>query len=117
MVNQAKPHPDLSYIEGLGDLEKVCQVMRNAEIHQLKHHAGDPEHEAGREAWDLAFAQMCKLEAEAFNPEDEAERDCLVVLAAYEWVLTKKHGKKLMLGASGIALRNTASSSLSLKRY
>ena len=94
MANRAKPQPDLSYIGSLDDLEKVYQVMWNAEIHQLKHPEGHPEHEIGREAWDLAFAQMCELTAKKFNPEDEADRDCLVALAAYEWVLTKKHGKK-----------------------
>lgn len=60
--------------------------MRNAEKHQLKHPAGDLLHEIGRKAWDLPFARMCELLARRYDPEDDAERDCLVALIAYEWV-------------------------------
>lgn len=94
MANQPVPDRDLRYIESLDDLEDAWRVMRNAEMHQLKHPAGDPLHEIGRKAWDLAFAKMCQLSAERYDPQDDAERDCLVALAAYEWVLTERNGKR-----------------------
>lgn len=94
MASPALPNRDLRYIDSLDDLEDAWRVMRNAERHQLKHPAGDPLHELGRKAWDLAFAKMCQLSAERYDPQDDAERDCLVALAAYEWVLTERNGKR-----------------------
>jgi hypothetical protein len=94
MAKQPLPDRDLRYIETLDDLEDAWRVMRNAKIHQLKHPEGDPLHGFGLKAWDLAFAKMCKLTADKFEPRDDAERDCLVALAAYEWVLFEKNGKR-----------------------
>jgi len=93
MMQSAKSVPDLTYIDTLDELEAICRVMNNAERYKQKHPPGDPLHEWGCRAWDMAFDRMCQVYANRFDPQSELERDCLVAVAAYEWVLTDKNGQ------------------------
>lgn len=93
MSNSPKPALDLTYINTLDQLDAVCRVLHNAEKQKGKYPPGNPLHEQASRAWDMAFDRMCQLSANQFDPQSELERDCLVALAAYEWVLADKNGE------------------------
>jgi hypothetical protein len=87
--------PDISYIDNLDHLDKLCHVRDNAITYCLRYDSDDPRHAHGRKAWSMAFDRLCQLSAEEFNPQSDVERDCMVALAAYEQVLEEKHGKRI----------------------
>ena len=87
--------PDISYILSLDHLDDLCQVRDNAITYYMKYKHDDPRHAHGRKAWSMAFERLCDLMANEFDPQSDAERDCMVALAAYELVLEAKHGKKV----------------------
>ncbi len=87
--------PDIAYILNLDHLDALCRVRDNAVIYYSKFDQDDPRHAHGRRAWDMAFNRLCQLMADQFEPQSDAERDCMVALAAYEQVLEAKHGRKV----------------------